>query len=81
MDVEGTPARVFSAEHLAAIALETGRAKKQRMVTHLVKTYCLYEVRHVSPPEGAAQVPGRRSRLEIMASPMCRPTAGAPPGR
>ena len=27
VDVEGTPARVFSAEHLAAIALETGRAK------------------------------------------------------
>jgi hypothetical protein len=26
-DVDGTPARVFSAEHLAAIALQTGRAK------------------------------------------------------
>jgi hypothetical protein len=26
-DVAGTPARVFSAEHLAAIALQTGRAK------------------------------------------------------
>ena len=27
VDVEGTPVRVFTAEHLAAIALETGRAK------------------------------------------------------
>ena len=27
VDVEGVPARVFSAEHLAAIALETGRGK------------------------------------------------------
>lgn len=27
VDVEGTPARVFTAEHLAAIALETERAK------------------------------------------------------
>lgn len=26
-DVEGTPARVFTAEHLAAVALQTGRAK------------------------------------------------------
>ena len=26
-DVDGTPARVFTAEHLAAIALQTGRAK------------------------------------------------------
>jgi hypothetical protein len=27
VDVEGTPARVFTAEHLAAISLQTGRAK------------------------------------------------------
>ena len=27
VDVEGEPARVFSAEHLAAICLQTGRAK------------------------------------------------------
>src|ERR1035441_4060585 len=26
-DVESTPARVFTAEHLAAVALQTGRAK------------------------------------------------------
>lgn len=32
-DVAGTPARVFSAEHLAAIALQTGRAKdKSRLL-------------------------------------------------
>ncbi len=36
MDVEGTPARVFTAEHLAAIALETGRAKdKARLLQFL----------------------------------------------
>ena len=27
VDVDGTPARVFTAEHLAAVALQTGRAK------------------------------------------------------
>lgn len=33
MDVNGVPARVFTAEHLAGIALETGRAKdKARLV-------------------------------------------------
>ena len=35
-NVEGTPVRVFSAEHIAAIALETGRAKdKARMLQFL----------------------------------------------
>lgn len=35
-DVEGTPARVFSAEHLAAISLQTGRAKdKARLLQFL----------------------------------------------
>jgi hypothetical protein len=35
-DVEGTPARVFTAEHLAAIALQTGRAKdKARLLQFL----------------------------------------------
>jgi hypothetical protein len=35
-DVAGTPARVFSAEHLAAIALQTGRAKdKARLLQFL----------------------------------------------
>jgi hypothetical protein len=36
IDVEGTPTRVFSAEHLAAICLETGRAKdKARLLQFL----------------------------------------------
>jgi len=36
MDVDGVPARVFSAEHLAAIALQTGRAKdKARLLQFL----------------------------------------------
>lgn len=35
-DVDGVPARVFSAEHLAAIALQTGRAKdKARLLQFL----------------------------------------------
>ena len=35
-DVEGTPARVFTAEHLAAVALQTGRAKdKARLLQFL----------------------------------------------
>lgn len=35
-DVEGTPTRVFTPEHLAAIALETGRAKdKARLLQFL----------------------------------------------
>jgi hypothetical protein len=36
-DVEGTPARVFSAEHLAAIALETGRAKDKARVLQFIE--------------------------------------------
>jgi len=36
IDVDGVPARVFSAEHLAAIALQTGRAKdKARLLQFL----------------------------------------------
>ncbi|MGQ0815766.1 MAG: hypothetical protein ACT4O1_15125 [Gemmatimonadota bacterium] len=36
VDVDGTPARVFTAQHLAAIALETGRAKdKARLLQFL----------------------------------------------
>lgn len=36
-DVEGTPARVFTAEHLAAIALQTGRAKDKARVLQFVE--------------------------------------------
>jgi hypothetical protein len=36
-DVEGAPARVFSAEHLAAIALQTGRAKDKTRVAQFIE--------------------------------------------
>jgi len=36
-DVEGSPARVFTAEHLAAIALETGRAKDKARVLQFIE--------------------------------------------
>lgn len=36
-DVDGTPARVFTAEHLAAIALQTGRAKDKARVLQFVE--------------------------------------------
>jgi hypothetical protein len=36
-DVGGTPARVFSAEHLAAIALQTGRAKDKARLLQFVE--------------------------------------------
>ena len=35
--VEGTPALVFTAEHLAAIALETGRAKDKARVLQFIE--------------------------------------------
>ncbi len=37
VDVEGTPARVFSAEHLAAIALQTGRAKDHARLLQFIE--------------------------------------------
>jgi hypothetical protein len=37
MDVDGTTTRVFSAEHLAAIALETGRAKDKARLLQFVE--------------------------------------------
>jgi hypothetical protein len=37
IDVEGIPARVFTAEHLAAIALETGRAKDKARLLQFVE--------------------------------------------
>ncbi len=36
-DVEGTPARVFTAEHLAAIALQTGRAKDHARLLQFIE--------------------------------------------
>jgi hypothetical protein len=40
-DVEGTPARVFTAEHLAAIALQTGRAKDKARVLQFIEAGAL----------------------------------------
>jgi len=40
-DVEGVPARVFTAEHLAAIALQTGRAKDKARVLQFIETGAL----------------------------------------
>ena len=36
-DVEGVPTRVFTAEHLAAIALQTGRAKDKLRVSQFIE--------------------------------------------
>ncbi len=36
-DVDGTPSQVFTAEHLAAIALQTGRAKDKARVLQFVE--------------------------------------------
>jgi len=41
MDVEGIPARVFTAEHLAAIALQTGRAKDKARLLQFVEAGAL----------------------------------------
>jgi hypothetical protein len=40
-DVSGTPARVFTAEHLAAIALQIGRAKDKARILQFVETGAL----------------------------------------
>jgi hypothetical protein len=45
VDVEGTPARVFTAEHLAAIALQTGRAKDKARLLQFVEAGALESVR------------------------------------
>jgi hypothetical protein len=41
VSVEGTPARVFTAEHLAAIALQTGRAKDKARLLQFVEAGAL----------------------------------------
>jgi hypothetical protein len=41
MDVEGIPARVFTAEHLAAIALQTGRAKGKSRLLQFIESSAL----------------------------------------
>jgi hypothetical protein len=45
VDVEGTPARVFTAEHLAAIALQTGRAKDKARLLQFIEAGAL-EAKH-----------------------------------
>jgi len=44
-DVEGTPARVLTAEHLAAIALQTGRAKDKARLLQFIEAGVLDAVR------------------------------------
>lgn len=41
IDVEGTAARVFTAEHLAAIALQTGRAKEKARLLQFLEAQAL----------------------------------------
>jgi len=45
VDVEGQPARVFTAEHLAAIALQTGRAKDKARLLQFVQAGALDAMR------------------------------------
>jgi hypothetical protein len=40
-EVDGTPARIFTAEHLAAIALQTGRAKDKARLLQFVEAGAL----------------------------------------
>jgi len=44
-DVEGVPAQVFTAEHLAAIALQTGRAKDKARLLHFIESGVLDALR------------------------------------
>ncbi len=44
-DVEGTPTRVFTAEHLAAIALQTGRAKDKARLLQFIEAGALNAAR------------------------------------
>jgi DNA-binding Lrp family transcriptional regulator len=41
VDIEGMPARVFTAEHLAAIALQTGRAKDKARLLQFIEARAL----------------------------------------
>lgn len=47
-DVDGTPARVFTAEHLAAIALQTGRAKDKARLLQFIESGTLDAARFQS---------------------------------
>jgi hypothetical protein len=41
-DVDGTPAPVFTAEHLAAVALQTGRAKDKARLLQFIEAGSLH---------------------------------------
>ncbi len=41
VDVQGTPARVFTAEHLATVALQTGRAKDKARLLQFIESGAL----------------------------------------
>ena len=43
-DVDGVRARVFTAEHLAAVALQTGRNKDKARVLHFVESSAIDKV-------------------------------------
>lgn len=47
-DVEGTPARVFTAEHLAAVALQVGRAKDKARLLQFIEAGALDATRFQS---------------------------------
>lgn len=47
-DVEGTTARVFTAEHLAAVALQTGRAKDKTRLLQFIESGALDAARFES---------------------------------
>lgn len=51
-DVEGTPVRVFTAEHIVAVALETGRAKDKARVLQFIEA-CAVD------PEGLKEILAR----------------------
>jgi hypothetical protein len=44
-DIDGTPVRVFTAEHLAAIALQTGRAKDKARLLQFIESGTLDKAR------------------------------------
>lgn len=58
IDVDGTPAQVFTAEHLAAIALQTGRAKDKARLLQFAESGALDMRRFLSIAERHGLVQG-----------------------
>lgn len=52
VDVEGTPARIFTSEHLAAIALQTGRAKDKARLLQFIESGALDMTRFLDIVQG-----------------------------